>query len=64
MLDRRQGGRTSRPLIFSAEAISCDRKAMKKAVQGLADYIRDRSEDMRIIACVRPPRFFISSMFQ
>ena len=64
-LERRRTRQTTRPLLISSERMSQYDERIKKGLIAMAGYLREHSEeDVRVIAYVRPPRSFMSSMFQ
>ena len=65
MLERRREQQATRPMIISAEVVVSYSRGGEEAVKKMADYLRSHSsEDVCVIAYVRPPRSFISSAFQ
>ncbi|MBC6403938.1 MAG: hypothetical protein GDA39_02410 [Hyphomonadaceae bacterium] len=65
MLERRREQQTTRPMIISTETVSSAATGREEAVEKMADYLRSHSsEDVRVIAYVRPPRSLMSSGFQ
>ncbi|MBC6403715.1 MAG: hypothetical protein GDA35_08860, partial [Hyphomonadaceae bacterium] len=65
VLESRRGGRTSRPLVISNEGFSRPNDNFREMTRNTAEFLRTYSdEDIRVIAYVRSPRSFMSSMFQ